>query len=140
MCSTHIPFGSYRCSSLSITGGTTSSFVPSGSECQQIEPDEREVVRPVGPAQFVDARDRLTAKGVLQLRWEIDLVRLQCLAREPTGDRVAVERAALCDRAHEATLDVEPDVEQQVEIRAGVEERPRRLRRAVARNELGDVV
>src|SRR4051812_20085549 len=102
MCSAHIPFGSYRCSSLSITGDTTSSFVPSGSECQQIEPDEREVVRAVGPAQLVDARDRLAAEGILQVRREIELVGLQRLTREPTRDRVAVERPALRNRAHEA--------------------------------------
>src|SRR5205823_13306845 len=73
-------------------------------------------------------------------RSEMDLVGLHHLAHEPAERTVAIERASLRDGVHEAALDAEAGIEQEVEVGAGVSERPRSGGRRWPADRVRDVV
>src|SRR5207248_11639800 len=108
-----------------MTPGMPGSLHPSGGECQQVESHEPGVVRAVGTAELVDPRLDRGTEHVPLVRSEMDLVGLHHLAHEPAERTVAIERASLRDGVHEAALDAEAGIEQEVEVGAGVSERPR---------------
>src|SRR5438105_2347404 len=119
---------------------TAHSLHPSWVERQQIEPHEGEVVGAIGAAKLIDPRQRLRTERPLQLWCEVGGVRLHGLAREPTGDAFAIELATLSDGVHVSLADIESDVDEQVEIGAGVNEGPGRPRRRRSCDVAGDGV